>query len=395
MKRHIFYSWQSDLPNNTNRNVIEEAVQKAIQKTNHDLLLDLSFDKDTNDVIGTPEIVDTIFKKIETASVFIADITIINTKESSRKMPNPNVLIELGYALKAIGWERIICIYNTDYGKIEDLPFDLRQRRPLAYSLSNKIKSKVIEDLSGIISWNINQLAQRGLLYDELQDYLKEQIDTQILRLLGHLSKILFGYEEYITLESAYKLLKLSQDEITILLENRAFLGFQVLKKFDQIESDIRNILDKTLSSSHYKRELMVPIVKIIKWITFFDKYNSFRTTPNLFISTCKTNKIYESIHGKIMNPDNPKNGYLLLEKIDKQYGRIIDFGDFIEKEKIKKMLYTLKMNPIHGLQYANQIYLIIEYIHEWLDLTNGEFIVDTSKEYEMKYSQNFQGKAH
>lgn len=40
-------------------------------------------------------------------------------------MSNPNVLIELGYASSKLGWDRILCIHNLMYGKIEDLPLIL------------------------------------------------------------------------------------------------------------------------------------------------------------------------------------------------------------------------------------------------------------------------------
>jgi hypothetical protein len=50
-------------------------------------------------------------------------------------MPNPNVLIELGYALKALGHASIIMVMNTAFGPLENLPFDLRQKRAVTYSL--------------------------------------------------------------------------------------------------------------------------------------------------------------------------------------------------------------------------------------------------------------------
>jgi len=50
-----------------------------------------------------------------------------------RKTPNPNVPIELGYAVKTLGWERVICVVNGDYCNIEHLPFDIRNNRASVY----------------------------------------------------------------------------------------------------------------------------------------------------------------------------------------------------------------------------------------------------------------------
>lgn len=60
-------------------------------------------DRDTQGLAGAPDIGDSIYDKIDSADIFIADVTIINQDYAGRKTPNPNVLIELGYAIKALG----------------------------------------------------------------------------------------------------------------------------------------------------------------------------------------------------------------------------------------------------------------------------------------------------
>jgi hypothetical protein len=135
MAATVFYSWQSDLPNGTNRTLIERALNKAIESARGEasLQVELNLDRDTQDIAGTPEIANTIFEKIKAAQIFVADVSIINSGTQGRACPNPNVLIELGYAACHLGWENIICVFNTAYGRIEDLPFDLRHRRILTY----------------------------------------------------------------------------------------------------------------------------------------------------------------------------------------------------------------------------------------------------------------------
>lgn len=157
MKNYVFYSWQSDLPNNTNRGFLEDCIKKALKELNMSDTYDIEFsiDKDTKDERGTPHIAETIFSKIEKSKLFIADVSIINSDYHKRKNPNPNVLIELGYAAKVLGWKRIICIFNTDYGSFEDLPFDIKFRRPLCYSLNGKNKSEVKKHVIEAIKSNI------------------------------------------------------------------------------------------------------------------------------------------------------------------------------------------------------------------------------------------------
>src|SRR5262245_6527371 len=134
-QRTIFYSWQSDLPNGTNRSFIEGCLNKAIKELRvAQPRLDPCLDRDTANVPGSPDIAATILDKIDNCNIFVCDISIVQT--GKRSMPNPNVVFELGYAVKRLGWDRVICIANEHFGSVESLPFDVRQRRVKCYTLS-------------------------------------------------------------------------------------------------------------------------------------------------------------------------------------------------------------------------------------------------------------------
>jgi len=128
----VFYAWQSDTPARVNRNFIEDAAKKALATIIKEGTLESSprLDKDTKDITGTPDIINTIFSKIDKASVFLADLTFVgSTFENAELISNPNVLIEFGYALSELGSDRIVCTMNTYYGEASDLAFDLKYRR--------------------------------------------------------------------------------------------------------------------------------------------------------------------------------------------------------------------------------------------------------------------------
>lgn len=135
MKRTIFYSWQSDLPNSSNRGLIKEALENAIKslKREDSYTINPRIDQDTKNTAGSPDIAETIFGKIALADIFIADVSIINKDSADKKTPNPNILIELGYAVSNLGWDKIILVQNSAYGGPESLPFDLRGRRTVQY----------------------------------------------------------------------------------------------------------------------------------------------------------------------------------------------------------------------------------------------------------------------
>jgi hypothetical protein len=97
MPTTVFYSWQSDLPNNTNRGFIEDALEKAIKQLNKQLTVqeaerseELKLDKDTQGVPGSPPIVQAIFDKISSAAVFVPDVTFVGKTYEGRPVLNPH-----------------------------------------------------------------------------------------------------------------------------------------------------------------------------------------------------------------------------------------------------------------------------------------------------------------
>ena len=160
--KNIFFSWQSDLDSKTHRNYIEKCIKKSIKSLNKEkeLHLFLEYDRDTLRLPGSPDITSSTFDKIKKCTLFVADISNI-TMHSNRSIPNPNVLIELGYAINILGWERIICFFDINTGTIEQLPFDIRQKRILAY---NPLKENEDKRVISIINDNIISLYSQGKL---------------------------------------------------------------------------------------------------------------------------------------------------------------------------------------------------------------------------------------
>lgn len=171
----IFYSWQSDVPNNKNfvQKCIDKAIKNVKRKHSTNLQLTINIDRDTKGESGSPAIAQTIFRKINISDIFICDVTNINKDRNSRFTPNPNVLIELGYAIKTLGWERVICVCNTDFGDVEDLPFDIRGHRVTIFQ--NTDERRLIGVLSIAIERVIldfeNILSKQAKSKHEIHDY--------------------------------------------------------------------------------------------------------------------------------------------------------------------------------------------------------------------------------
>ena len=154
----IFYSWQSDLPESETRNIIQDSIKDAVCLLKD--TIDIESDRDTKGEFGSLDIVQTIFSKIDSCDIFIADVSAVCQYETVDKdgnkkikhMPNPNVMIELGYATNVVGWDNVICVLNTDYGVPENMPFDIASQRLTTFSLKDgKSKREVKKYINRVI----------------------------------------------------------------------------------------------------------------------------------------------------------------------------------------------------------------------------------------------------
>lgn len=168
---NIFYSWQSDLPNKTNRGYIKDQLLKDIRKIEKELSVKINVDEDTRGSTDNDVIEKTIISKISQCDFFIGDISPI-IRLDEKEIPNPNVLFEMGYATSTIGNERVIRIWNSEYGNVSKAPFDFSHYKITEYntksegskqlSLYNILKDK-IENYEKIVS---NQLIPLERQYD-------------------------------------------------------------------------------------------------------------------------------------------------------------------------------------------------------------------------------------
>lgn len=169
----IFWSWQSDYSPETCRHFMREALVDAIAQVADEIGVDDAdrpeIDHDTKGERGMADIAATILNKIAAAAVFVADITPIAQSPGGKWLPNPNVMIELGWAMHRPGWERVIGILNMASGaKVEDLPFDIRQRRVVTFVLAENadkksraaVRLKLVNELKEALQINLEEHAE-------------------------------------------------------------------------------------------------------------------------------------------------------------------------------------------------------------------------------------------
>ena len=372
MKISIFYSWQSDLPNNKNRGLINNCIEKATKQLLHrcSRITAFELEMDSRNESGTPDLIKSIFDKINSCDIFIADISIINSGLQGRPTPNPNVILELGYAAKALGWSNIICIYNSEFAKVEDLPFDIRTRIPLIYN------SKNISEARSMLTRSLSTSIKNIINMHDREEYLitKRAIDIKIQSVLIDFCRLLYESTENTTERFNYhRLLSNSIIDIKQTLKNRELLGFNLFKNVDLNINELIHFFKDDLETYFLlEREKRL----IAKMVFALRSYNSLLHSEGIFVKKQECTE-YIITSGYEMNPINSLNSYLLLEPSNSEKAVVISGGDFAECV-VDKLLYLLEVNENHIDVFSRKIHDIVTLANEWIKITGNYFIANT-----------------
>ncbi len=195
----VFYSWQMDTPEDCNKKFIRQALDEAVVDLSNGegtVLESPRVDSGMEGISGSPEVASVMFDKIAESVLFVGDVTLVGTikscaNEKEKWVPNPNVLLEMGFAAGWIGWNRVINVMNEEFADRFQQPFDVRNRRfPIDYKLASgapaTTKDKIRKDLR---KWLKVALETADKAEHNQVEQLEKKLDTFCLCLMhanGH-----------------------------------------------------------------------------------------------------------------------------------------------------------------------------------------------------------------
>jgi len=150
----LFFSWQSDLPE------VKTFIRNALQQICNDLKIE--YDEDSRDHDNAEYILNNILLKIDHSTVVVGDLTFVGTNNDGEKIPNPNVMFELGYAEARVTRKNLMMVMCSDYGDVHELPFDLNKRSAPSFSMKDiesqkAFKSRLAKALKKMIDTPLAQ----------------------------------------------------------------------------------------------------------------------------------------------------------------------------------------------------------------------------------------------
>ena len=169
-------------------------------------------------------------------------------------------------------------------------------------------------------------------------------------------------------------MLNLTEEELKMHLFEQRHLGFTVLKDWTDYKSKIESIMNQPFFTQNAEPIYVSSLIKVVRSLEIITTVYS---RNNLFNNTGKKTNEYKVINGKEMNPDNPKDGYILSRNIDKDgHGIVIDFGT-IRKYNVENSLNYLTIGGDNFSGWIFGLHDVLKSIEGWVVKTGNHLIID------------------
>jgi len=225
--------------------------------------------------------------------------------------------------------------------------------------------------------YQVAQNLSKKRLNKEIFDYAKMQIDREILSIINQLHKIVYPFEERgFSTTGIKKFLSIEKEDLKEILSKNEYLGFQIFKKWEVSEEHLHDILKNSYILTRLNDDQVISIISVIKSLRYLE---SIQKGEELYSRTEKEATSYKIVVGKELNKDNIEfpDRYLLLKDLGNNQFLVADFGDFAPYN-MNKLLQIFVSNQRYLETFSDAIFDLVREINKWVDLTGGEFVIDT-----------------
>lgn len=216
-------------------------------------------------------------------------------------------------------------------------------------------------------------------LNKEIHDFIKLHVDTEVLSIIGRIFKIVYGYDSLdFSFSSIRQFLTMDKGDLTLLLQGKKFLGFQIFKDWGKYEIALQRLLENTFITGRVDNEYVISIVRMIKNLRSIEQLQS---NFDIFEKVDEKKEVYEIFSNVEVDAKQiePSIIYLLLRKLDNAKGVVLDSDSFAE-HYVENLLTCYHLKRDFLCDYAQEISDIKEEINNWVSISGSEFLIDTKQ---------------
>jgi len=198
----------------------------------------------------------------------------------------------------------------------------------------NILAEKLQKSLQAIL----DKQHSRDIIYNDI----KVQVDHHLMAIANNCYKLFYGYKGFINPHDLFELLDLSGDQLVNIFKEKKFLGFQLFRDTDKLQTSFQVIVENPIFAKYIDDGKVASLITLINALHLLNE--NVKKRRDLFTKTNETVSDYTVVNGQTMNPANPPDSFILLKKADKEKGIVIDSGNFAKYRQ--EELLTLFVVP-------------------------------------------------
>lgn len=238
---------------------------------------------------------------------------------------------------------------------------------PFYWTVATNIGSNALFILIAYLFYDLIKSYIKGKEKEDLDEYIKNRIETDSLFVLHYLKQIIHGYNlDTNTLSNIFGILNYSEYELRNSISNQSYLGFQRFKQINGLRDLFINVLNNNLFLKHSS---YLEDTNLIKINNLLYKIELLLKNEQSFIKCAEHAIEYTVVDAKDINPDN-NEGYILLKKTKIPSRFVVyDSGNF-NKEDSSKLLYRYTLNEESVELLSKYTYELLSYLKYWMPQT-------------------------
>lgn len=197
-----------------------------------------------------------------------------------------------------------------------------------------------------------------------LTEFIKRRFSNDLFVSLYFIKKIIHGYNlESNTVVNILKLVSYSEKEIHRSMLNQNYLGFQILRKIDEV----RMLLDETLDSNivlHYSSH--TDISQLLLLSNLLARLESALKNRENFHETAETGLEFAVLAGKALNPVNDDK-ILLVKKTQHPNRYVVYDSGYFDPEDKDHLLKRFVLKDQYAAGIAALVHQILSIMRIWL----------------------------
>lgn len=158
-------------------------------------------------------------------------------------------------------------------------------------------------------------------------------------------------------------------------VSKNTYIVFQMAKQWEVEGENIKELLKNGLILQNIDEDKIQILIRILKHINYFDSIDIVR---EFIVLIDEENTNYKCVSGTQINPRNLQypDRFLLMEVLDEEHGRVVDFGDFM-KDDVNKLLTKCKIQKSSIETFSEIIFEFVKELNAWIIENKSKLLID------------------